>query len=82
METMTTVSLGSGIALVAILLQVIKFKTESAAQMATLEQRVVSLEARAKSVDADLKAIRSDLSELKALYMRLEGYLKRTPPPA
>ena len=57
METVTTVSLGSGIALVAILLQVIKFKTESAAQMATLEQRVVSLEARAKSVDADLKAI-------------------------
>jgi hypothetical protein len=42
----------------------------------------ISLEARAKSVDLDLKAIRTDLSELKALYMRLEGYLKRTPPPA
>jgi len=81
-ETMTTISLGSAIAFFALVFQLVKIKTESAAQMATLEQRVVSLEARAKSVDADLKAIRSDLSEIKALYMRLEGYLKRTPPPA
>jgi hypothetical protein len=60
MEAMTTISLGSGIALVAILLQVIKLKTESRPRCRCYIRRS---------------------GRLKALYMRLEGYLKRTPPP-
>ena len=61
--------------------QFARVKSEHAARMAVLEQRVVSLEARAKSVDHTLDAIRAELQQLREMMARLEGHFKRTPMP-
>jgi len=61
--------------------QFARIKSDHAARMAVLEQRVLSLEARARSVDHTLDQIRAELQQLREMMARLEGHFKRTPMP-
>lgn len=77
-----TISGAAALTFLGLVWQFAKVKSDHAARLATMEQRIISLEARAKHVDASLEGIRAELAALREAMVRVETLLRgRTPAP-
>jgi TolA-binding protein len=76
-----TISAGAALTALGMAWQFAKVKADYAANMARMEQRVLSLEARTKTVESTLSEIRSELSQMREGIARLEALMRRTPAP-
>lgn len=77
-----TISAGAALTALGMAWQFAKTKADYAANMARMEQRVLSLEARTKTVETALAEIRTELSQVREGIARLEALMRtRTPAP-